>query len=185
MKNTTAEVWLTASTFLRLTPHASRLAASSMAVVALLLTSCGFQLRGQAALPFESMYVQTGGPSSFASQLARAVRAGSQTRVIDNQQDAQVTLQIIAEARERTILSLSGGGRVREITLRYRVSYRLYDRKNKEHIAPSEILLRRDLSYSDSDVIAKEQEEGLLYRDMLNDAVQQLVRRLQITRIDS
>jgi len=151
----------------------------------LLLTACGFHLRGQAVLPFESMYVQTGGPSSFASQLSRAVRAGSKTRVTDNQKDAQVTLQIIGEGRERAILSLSGTGRVREITLRYRVSYRLYDQQNKEYIPPSEILLRRDLSYSDTDVIAKEQEEGLLYRDMQSDAVQQLVRRLQVMRIDS
>lgn len=151
----------------------------------LLLTACGFHLRGQATLPFESMYVQTGGPSPFASEFARAVRAGSQTRVIDNPKDAQVTLQIIAEARERAILSLSASGRVREITLRYRVVYRLYDQKNRERIAPSEILLRRDLSYTDADVIAKEQEEGLLYRDMQSDAVQQLVRRLQVARIDS
>ena len=151
----------------------------------LLLASCGFHLRGQATLPFESVYVQSGGPSSFANEFARAVRAGSRTRVMDNPQAAQVTLQIIAEGRERAILSLSGSGRVREITLRYRVAYRLYDQKNKEHIAPSEILLRRDLSYSDTDVIAKEQEEALLYRDMLSDAVQQLVRRLQGTRIDT
>src|SRR3990172_1724912 len=115
----------------------------------LLLPACGFHLRGQAALPFESMYVQTGGPSPFASEFARAVRAGSQTRVIDNPKDAQVTLQIIAEARERAVLSLSGGGRVREITLRYRVSYRLYDKNNKEFIPPSEVLLRRDLTYND------------------------------------
>ena len=169
----------------RLTPHASRLTASSMAIMALLLASCGFHLRGQAALPFESIYVQTSGPSAFASQLARAVRAGSKTRITDNPKDAQVTLQVIAEVRERAILSLSGSGRVREITLRYRVSYRLYDQQNKEYIPPSEILLRRDLSYSDTDVIAKEQEEGLLYRDMQSDAVQQLVRRLQVMRIDS
>jgi len=151
----------------------------------LLLASCGFHLRGQAALPFESVYVQSGGPSSFANEFARAVRAGSRTRVMDNPQAAQVTLQIIAEGRERAILSLSGSGRVREITLRYRVAYRLYDQKNKEHIAPSEILLRRDLSYSDTDVIAKEQEEALLFRDMQSDAVQQLVRRLQVARIES
>lgn len=185
MKNTTAGIWRATTRFLLPTPHASRLTASSMAVMALLLASCGFQLRGQAALPFESMYVQTGGPSAFANQLARAVRAGSQTRITDNPKEAQVTLQIIGEARERAILSLSGSGRVREITLRYRVSYRLYDQKNKEHIAPSEILLRRDLSYTDTDVIAKEQEEALLYRDMQSDAVQQLVRRLQLMRIDT
>ena len=154
-------------------------------LLTLLLAACGFQLRGQAVLPFESLYVQTAGPSAFANQLTRAVRASSKTRVTDNPQEAQVTLQIITEARERAILSLSGSGRVREITLRYRVAYRLYDQKSKEHIAPSEILLRRDLSYTDTDVVAKEQEEALLYRDMQSDAVQQLVRRLQLTRIDS
>jgi LPS-assembly lipoprotein len=63
--------------------------------------------------------------------------------------------------------------------------YRLFDQNNKEYIPASEILLKRDLTYNDADVIAKEQEEGLLYRDMQNDAVQQLVRRLQATRVDS
>lgn len=166
------------------TARAGRAVTIGAALLAALIAGCGFHLRGQAALPFESIYVQSGGPSSFANEFARAVRAGSQTQVTDNPQAARVTLQIIAEARERAILSLSGSGRVREITLRYRVSYRLYDQKNREHIAPSEILLRRDLSYSDTDVIAKEQEEALLFRDMQSDAVQQLVRRLQVTRID-
>ena len=150
---------------------------------ALLLSGCGFQLRGQAALPFDSLYVS--GSSQFATQVARAVRAGSQTRITSNPKDAQVTLEILAEQRERAILSLSGSGRVREITLSYRVSYRLYDQKKNEAIPTSEILLRRDLSYTDTDVIAKEQEEALLYRDMQNDAVQQMVRRLQAARINS
>ena len=152
-------------------------------LLTLSLASCGFHLRGQASLPFESLYVS--GTSVFANQLKRAVSACSKTRVTDNQKDAQVTLQILSEATERTILSLSSSGRVREITLRYRVSYRLYDQKYQEYIPPTEIQMRRDLSYSDTDVIAKEYEEGLLFRDMQNDAVQQLMRRLQATRIDS
>ena len=168
--------------------HAAIYARSKSALLALLaaalLAGCGFQLRGQSALPFSSLYVQTGGPSSFRNDLVRAVRAGSQTRIIDDPKQAQVTLQILTEARERTILSLSGGGRVREITLRYRLGYRLYD-QGKEYIPPSEILLRRDLSYNDTDVIAKEQEEALLFRDMQNDAVQQLMHRLQATHLGS
>jgi LPS-assembly lipoprotein len=154
-------------------------------ILVLLLAGCGFQLRGQSALPFESMYVQTSPGSLFANELVRSVRASSQTRIANNPKDAQVILQILPELRERIILSLSGSGRVRELTLRYRVSYRLYDQNNKEYIPMSEISLRRDLSYSDTDVIAKEQEETLLYRDMQDDAVQQLLRRLQATRLDS
>lgn len=147
-----------------------------------LLASCGFHLRGQATLPFDSLYVS--GSPVFANQITRSVRAGSHTRVTTNPKDAQVTLQILSELRERVILSLSAAGRVREITLRYRVFYRLTDAKGIEYIAPSEIALRRDITYSDSDVLGKEQEEALLYRDMQNDAVQQIVRRLQVARID-
>ena len=162
-----------------LIPHPSSLILLS---AALLLASCGFHLRGQASLPFESIYVS--GSPVFANQLKRAVRAGSQTRVTDNPKDAEVTLQILSELRERVILSLSAAGRVREITLRYRLSYRLTDSKGKEYILPTELVLRRDLTYSDTDVLGKEQEENLLYRDMQNDAVQQVVRRLQVAKLD-
>jgi LPS-assembly lipoprotein len=148
-----------------------------LAATALLLASCGFHLRGQADLPFESMYIM--GSPSFAVPLARAVRAGSKTRITTNPKEADVTLQILSELRDRSILSLSSTGRVQELQIRYRVSFRVYDQKGREYVAPNEILLKRDLLYSDADVLGKEQEEALLYRDMQNDAVQQLVRRLQ------
>ena len=112
------------------------------------------------------------------------VRAGSSTRVTDNPKDAQVILQIVSEQNERVILSLSGSGRVRELQLRYRVSYRLNDRDSRELLPVNEVQLKRDLTYNDSDVLGKEQEEGLLIRDMRNDAVQQVMRRLQAARLE-
>jgi len=164
-----------------LTTCASRLAVC--AALCAMLAACGFQLRGQATLPFESMYVS--GSPAFATQLVRAVRAGSNTRIVSDPKDAQVTLQIVTEQRDRVILSISGSGRVSELQLRYRVSYRLTDRENREYLPTSEVQLKRDLTYSDTDVLGKEQEEGLLYRDMQNDAVQQVVRRLQFARLDA
>jgi LPS-assembly lipoprotein len=154
-----------------------------LAAAALLLASCGFHLRGQADLPFESMYII--GSPTFATPLSRAVRAGSKTRITTDPKEADVTLQILGEARERSILSLSGAGRVQELQLRYRVNFRLTNKTGKELIGPNEILLKRDLLYSDSDVLGKEQEEALLYRDMQTDAVQQVMRRLQVARLDA
>lgn len=148
-----------------------------------LLASCGFHLRGQADLPFESMYI-TGAPA-FVTPLARALKAGSKTRVTTNPKEAEVTLQILGEARERSILSLSSAGRVQEIQLRYRVNFRLTNKAGRELIERDEILLKRDLLYSDSDVLGKEQEEALLYRDMQTDAVQQVVRRLQVAQLNA
>jgi LPS-assembly lipoprotein len=73
---------------------------------------------------------------------------------------------------------------VREYLLRYRITYRLTDNKSaQEYVGASEIVLQRDLSYNDAEALAKEAEEALLYRDMQNDAVQQLVRRLQAAKL--
>jgi LPS-assembly lipoprotein len=164
----------------RLPPFAFLLAAT-----ALLVAGCGFQLRGTAPLPFESMYVRAAPSSQFANQLKRAVRSGSGTRLTDRPDDAQVTLHVLNELQEKQILSLTGGGRVSEYQLRYRISFRLTDVKNREHIPATEILLRRDFSYSDDQALSKDSEEALLFRDMRNDAVQQLVRRLQAAKIQS
>ena len=150
----------------------------------LLLSACGFQLRGTTALPFGTLYVQAAPTSQFATQLKRAVRAGG-TRITERPEQAEVILQIMNELQEKQILSLGGGGRVSEYQLRYRVSFRLTDSKNHEHIPASEIVLRRDYSFSDDQALSKESEEALLYRDMRNDAVSQLVRRLQAAKLQS
>ena len=152
---------------------------------ALLLSACGFQLRGTATLPFQSLYVQAAPTSQFATQLKRVVRTGSGTKIAERPEQAEAILQITNELQEKQILSLGGGGRVSEYQLRYRVSFRLTDGKNREHIPASEILLRRDYSFNDDQALSKESEEALLFRDMRNDAVQQLVRRLQAAKLQS
>lgn len=156
-----------------------------LVAASLVLAACGFQLRGTAQLPFESMYVQASTGSAFALQLKRAVEATTSTRITDSPAQAQVVLQILNEVREKQILSLTGGGRVSEFLLRYRISFRLTDRLNHEHIPASEIVLRRDYTFSDQLALAKEGEEASLYESMQSDAVRQLMRRLQATRLKS
>jgi LPS-assembly lipoprotein len=146
---------------------------------ALLVSSCGFHLRGEAALPFDTLYIDAPQSSVFATQVRRVIGAGSRTRVTNNPTEADATLKVLYELREKEILSLSAGGRVRELQLRYRVQYQVVDRNKQLLAPPSEILLRRDYSFNDQAQLSKDSEEGLLYRDMENDAAQQLIRRLQ------
>lgn len=162
---------------MRFTPHALR--STLAATLILLLASCGFQLRGVASLPFDTVYIQAGASSLFANQLRRVITNSSQTRVVNTPKEAQATLQLLTEAREKEILSLSSGGRVREYQLRYRVAYRVVDRDRRETIARTEIALKRDFSFNDTDTLSKESEEALLFRDMQTDAVNQMMRQLQ------
>jgi LPS-assembly lipoprotein len=153
-----------------------------LAATVFLVAACGFHLRGQATLPFNTLYVQAAPLSPFALQLKRAVLSGSSTKIIDRPEQAEAILQILQELQEKEILSLGAGGRVREFQLRYRVQFRLTDEKNREHIPATEIVLRRDYSFNDEQVLSKESEEALLYRDMRADAVYQMVRRLQAAK---
>ena len=84
---------------------------------ALLLSGCGFQLRGTASLPFDTVYIQAPPTSQFAIHLKRVIASGSKTRVVERAADAQVLLHVQNEQREKQVLSLSGGGRVREYLL--------------------------------------------------------------------
>ena len=142
------------------------------------LGACGFQLRGSYALPYESIYIAGADYSLIVAGLKRAIRASGSTRLADSTQDAQATFLPTNELREPVILSLSSSGRVREKRLRYIYSYRIIDQKGRDLVLPGTVQLNRDLTYADSDALAKTQEEDLLWRDMENDLVQQLMRRL-------
>jgi len=152
----------------------ARLAALAFA---LLLSSCGFQLRGTADLPFKTIYMPstTGG---IALDLKRNIQSGTRTTVVDNLKSAEAVLDILQETRDKQILSLAATGRVSEYRLNYRVGFRVHDGKGGEFLPPSTVVLTRAISFNDSDVLAKDTEEQQLYREMQFDMVQQVMQRL-------
>jgi LPS-assembly lipoprotein len=87
-------------------------------------------------------------------------------------------LQFSEESRRKEILSLTAAGRVSEYRLYYRVRFRVSDGKGADFLAPVTIQLFRDMTYDDSQVLAKEAEEQLLFRDMQSDMAQQVLRRI-------
>jgi len=146
-------------------------------LLTLAAAACGFHLRGTADLPFSSVYVP-GASAGIALDLARNLRAGTNVKLVDNAKQAEAILEFSSEARAKEILSLTGAGRVREFRLRYRVGFRVHDGKGGDYVPQSVLELTRDVTYSDADILAKESEEALLYRDMQGDMVQQIMRRM-------
>jgi LPS-assembly lipoprotein len=149
-------------------------------VLALAAGGCGFQLRGVAALPFDTLHISTTSPISI--DLKRNIAAGTRTKLVDSPRDAEAILNIAAETRDKVILSFNTAGRVQEYQLRYKVAFRVVDMKGREYLPTSEIQLTRDITSNDALVLAKESEEALMYRDMQNDMVQQIMRRLAVSK---
>lgn len=159
-----------------------RLLGGALAAAVLLLSGCGFHLRGPQALDFATVHINVPEQSEFGAQLRRLVATTGTTRVEEDAAKAEARLQILANDRGREILSLTGTGKVREYQLVQALRFQLLDRAGKALIPPTSLSARREYTFDDSQVLGKEQEEALLYRDMQNDLVQQLMRRLAAAR---
>ena len=149
----------------------------TLLMTALLLNACGFHLRGQAAMPFESLYLDAASPNTPLIRELRHNLQSSGVSLVDSADRAAVVLNIVSEIPDKQVLSLGGDGRVNEFRLQYRVSLRAYD-KQQDWIPAVEIALLRDYAYDDAQVLAKESEEALLYQSMRSDMTQQIMRRL-------
>jgi LPS-assembly lipoprotein len=143
----------------------------------LVVAGCGFRLRGTAQVPFETLYLP-GATSGLALQLKRNIQAGTNARVVDDVKKAEAVLAFTEETRRKDILSLTAAGRVREFRLVYRVGFRVHDGKGADYVPANDIELTRDITFNDAEILAKEAEEELLFRDMQVDMVQQILRRL-------
>ena len=143
-----------------------------------LLAACGFQLRGDYALPFQTMSIALAPSSELYAQLKRSIEASSSTRIVDNPKEAEANLVVLGDRNEKVILSLNSAGRAREYDLVRTFSFKVSSANSTDYIPPSQIVLRRDITFNDDLVLSKESEEVLLWRDIQKDLIQQLLRRL-------
>ena len=146
--------------------------------VCLCLAACGFKLRGTQQLPFATIALNFPPNSPLGTELARNIRAGTNTQIIGDATKADAVFDLLGELRDRQVLTIDAQGRALEYTLRDRLRFRLRDSKGREVIEPTDLQVQRDISFNDSQRLSKESEEALLYRDMQTDLVQQLLRRI-------
>lgn len=142
------------------------------------LSACGYHLRGPQALPFSTIYLNMNRYDTFTAALKRQIETSGSTKVVDSAKEAEVQFFVARNDKEKYILSLTASGTVREYQLRQRFGFRVLDKNGREVTSYSEIYVTRDVSFAEGQELAKEQEDALLYRDMQNDILQQLMRRL-------
>jgi LPS-assembly lipoprotein len=149
--------------------------------IAMLLSACGFTMRGQdLGLPFKSVMVE--GAQGTAAEVVQILRNKPGLTISNKRLDAQVVLTLLSQQVDRTVVAFSAAGRPREIQLRMRVSYRINDGFGSELSGPLEITQTRDLSINEAEFLAIGSAEAAMVEDMQRDIAQQLVRRLRAVR---
>jgi LPS-assembly lipoprotein len=151
---------------------------------AALVAGCGFHLRGTLSgnLPYKTMHIALPETADVRIWLERYINAAGSTEIVDEAKLADATFQQLTDSRQKTILSVNAQGRVREYRLQLTYRFQVVNAKGQVLVPPNEVNLSRDITFDDSNILAKDLEEGLLWRDMNNDLVNQIMRRLSIVK---
>ncbi len=155
-----------------------------VSLLVLALSACGFHLRGSDGkynLPFNTIYVGLPVSSPLAIDLKRNIRSMGSTEIALDAAQADGIIDVLSNPesnRGKSILSLNSNGRVREYQLSYTILFKVRDNLGNQLLAPTQITLTRPITFSETQLLAKETEEEMLYRNMQADLVQQILRRL-------
>jgi LPS-assembly lipoprotein len=147
-------------------------------VAAVPLAACGYRMRGTYQVPFDTIYLGLPANSALSAELQRRIVAGTNLRVVDDPKQAQAILEVLNESRTTDVLSVNAQGQAQEFTLHQTMTFRLHDGKGREFIGPTQIAVKRDVAFDQTQALAFESQIDLLYRDMQIDLVQQLLRRI-------
>ncbi|MGA0612189.1 LPS assembly lipoprotein LptE [Caldimonas sp. KR1-144] len=148
------------------------------ALAAAALSACGFALRQPPKLQMQRIALHGFEPRTpLIEELRRQIAAGG-SRVVESQAQADLVLEALSTKRDKVVAAQTAAGQVREFTLRQHLRFRARTPAGRVLIPETELMLSRDMSYNETDALAKEQEEAMLYRAMQVDIVDQLMRRL-------
>lgn len=170
-------------------------------IITLLMTSCGFHLRGSGnssyAIPYEKFFIQLPKNADVRIWLERYIRASNNanpqnaTEILEDFDFAENQklpeqerifvdgiFQQLNDSRQKQILSLTSFGRVREYRLQLHYQFQVINSKGEIVISPNTISLTRDISYDDNSLLSKDLEENILWKDLTNDLVNQIMFRL-------
>lgn len=160
-------------------PRQSWLLRGACLALFMLLSACGFALRGVTPMPFDTLYVGIADTTQFGADVRRALRAASpDTKLVATPKDAQAILQQVNEVRTLREVSLNAQGRVEEYELGINYTFRLIDSKGRALIPDTTLSIYREMPYDDQVVQAKQGQIETLYRAMQRDLVSRLLRRM-------
>jgi LPS-assembly lipoprotein len=140
------------------------------------LVACGFHLRGATDISFNSIFIQ-GNILVINKNLNKTLRSNA-VKVLSAPEGADLLLEMVGEESEKRILSIGGKGTVNEFELYYRVHYRTKLASAELWSPVQTVEARRDYTYSDANLLAKQREEKRLNDDMQADVISGLMRRL-------
>jgi LPS-assembly lipoprotein len=147
---------------------------------ALLLSACGYHLRGALELPsgLKNIYLE-GGSGQLREQFTRAMQISS-VPMASSPETAGLIVKISGEDSQRRVLSLNAQGAANDFELGYRFDFELVGANNQVLMAREPIEIKREYYNDQLAVIAQGNEETVIRNEMYQQAVRSIVNRARV-----
>jgi LPS-assembly lipoprotein len=149
-------------------------------LTAALLSGCGFHLKGSGSLPegTRKIYIVTSDEvTPFAVELRRAIERSGGT-MAPSSKDAELVVRIQKDRGGRRVLSVSARNTPQEYEIFYSVEYSV-DRAGKEVLETQPLEMTRNMSFDETQLLAKDREETIIRDAMARDLAMLVTRRLE------
>ena len=150
-----------------------------LVVAVLSLAGCGFHLQGRQPLPeaFAYTYVDTKDEQTDFVQDLRKALIASNVNVISTRGSSGAVITVHEDEITERVLSVSARNIPTEYELTYTVGFSVLS-GDKTLIDKEEIAATRDISFDETQLLAKEREQEILSEALARDLVALVMRRL-------
>ena len=146
-----------------------------------LVSACGFQLRGDVALPAEmnqTLLVIDDEYSPFARRLKVMLEQSGVNFVMAD--TATAVLEIPVNSVVTEVLTIGDNARVREYRISHTVRFRLSDAEGTELVPSQTLRQAREISFDEQEILATSREQEYLKQDLANSLSRLLISRLEV-----
>lgn len=151
----------------------------SLLLMFLMLTACGYHLRGSIAMPesLKNLYVFNAS-SALQSELSDVMKA-SKGHLASSPNEASLVVKIISEDIKTRVLSIGSSGKSNESQLDYFLQFQFYDNQENQVMEEQRIEIAREYFNDQTAVLAKSNEEQILRKEIYKQAVRMLMLRAE------
>lgn len=146
----------------------------------LLLSACGFHLRGVSSIPSwlnNVAIISENNDKQFVSILESRLD-GAKIQVNSDPSHAQYWLIVNEVSLQQQIISVGASTNPRQYTLTLTVVFALKTRAGQVIGVPGQISISRELTLNNDRILGSKDEESILIGEMKQDAVTQMIYRL-------
>ena len=151
-----------------------------LGIAALLLSGCGFKLRGSVELPpvMQDTFIESEDPFTGMARALRTELAVAGANVVEDRDTASAILIVNKERSENRVLSVGSTGRATEYELYDEVSFSLKDPDGELLVQPQTLSQTRDLVFDENELLGKVSEAEGIHRQMRASLARQVISRV-------